>query len=54
MTQRHARISRANPPVPLELKTLLQAYHLNRAKASRELTTLTDYVFSQICILEHF
>jgi len=32
--QRHARISCGNPPVPLELKTLLQVY-LNRAKASR-------------------
>jgi len=26
ITQRHARISRGNPPVPLKLKTLLQAY----------------------------
>jgi len=26
MTKRHARISRGNPPVPLELKTSLQAY----------------------------
>jgi len=26
MTQRHAQISCGNPPVPLELKTLLQAY----------------------------
>ena len=31
MTQRHARISRGNPPVPLELKSLLQA---NRFESS--------------------
>jgi len=37
------RISRRNPPVSLQLKTLLQAYRFE-----------SSYVFSQICILDKF
>jgi len=56
MMQRHTQISRGNPPLPQQLKTLL-AYKftsLNRAKASREFWSLGGYVFSQTCILDNF
>jgi len=48
MTQRHAQISRGNPPVPLELKTSLQAYCFELRQAYSFEHWLVMYFFKNI------
>jgi len=54
MTQRHAQISRGNPPVTLlELKTLPQANHFD-SSYSKQIVLNTGWFCAQKLILDNF